>query len=88
MMPADFDLTRGAVTLMPSRPRWDYELKRGKLHSRERRAFVRWIADVKQRLIASGAGYAPAFEQNIEVWVVPFLKSISPRRHLRCQPWT
>lgn len=26
---ADFDLTRGAVTLMPARPKWDYELKRG-----------------------------------------------------------
>ena len=68
LLPADFDLTRGAVTLMPARPKWDYELKRGKLHSRERKAFVRWIASVKQRLITSGTGYAPAFEQNIEVW--------------------
>ena len=65
---ADFDLTRGAVTLMPARPKWDYELKRGKLHSRERKAFVRWIAGVKARLREEGKGYAPAFEQNIEVW--------------------
>jgi len=68
MTPATFDLTRGAVTLMPARPKWDYELERGRLHSRERKAFVRWIASVKRRLIESGAGYAPAFEQNIEVW--------------------
>jgi GTP-binding protein EngB required for normal cell division len=68
LLPSGFDLTRGAVTLMPARPKWDYELKRGRLHSRERKAFVRWIAGVKQRLIASGTGYAPAFEQNIEVW--------------------
>ena len=68
MTPATFDLTRGAVTLMPARPKWDYELERGRLHSRERKAFVRWIAGVKRRLIESGAGYAPAFEQNIEVW--------------------
>ena len=68
MRPADFDLTRGAVTLMPARPKWDYELKSGRLHSRERKAFVRWIASVKRRLIESGRGYAPAFEQNIEVW--------------------
>ena len=65
---ADFDLTRGAVTLMPARPKWDYELKRGKLHSRERKAFVRWISGVKNRLREEGRGYAPAFEQNIEVW--------------------
>lgn len=64
---SEFDLTRGAVTLMPSRPKWDYELKRGRLHSRERKAFVRWIASVKHKLITSGTGYAPAFEQNIEV---------------------
>ena len=68
MTPAAFDLTRGAVTLMPARPKWDYELERGRLHSRERKAFVRWIASVKRRLIESGAGHAPAFEQNIEVW--------------------
>ena len=68
MTPATFDLTRGAVTLMPARPKWDYELERGRLHSRERKAFVRWIASVKRRLIESGAGHAPAFEQNIEVW--------------------
>ena len=59
MRPADFDLTRGAVTLMPARPKWDYELKSGRLHSRERKAFVRWIASVKRRLIESGRGYAP-----------------------------
>ena len=68
MTPATFDLTRGAVTLMPARPKWDYELERGRLHSRERKAFVRWIASVKRRLIESGKGHAPAFEQNIEVW--------------------
>ena len=66
--PGAFDLTRGAVTLMPARPRWDYELKSGRLHSRERKAFARWIASVKRRIIEAGAGYAPAFEQNIEVW--------------------
>ena len=53
---------------MPARPRWDYELKSGRLHSRERKAFARWIASVKRRIIEAGAGYAPAFEQNIEVW--------------------
>jgi|TARA_B110000971_G_scaffold217574_1_gene254735 ribosome biogenesis GTPase A len=63
-----FDLTRQAVTLMPARPKWDYELNSGRLHSRERKAFVRWIASVKKRLIDSGKGFAPAFEQNIEVW--------------------
>ena len=68
LSPATFDLTRAAVRLMPNRPKWDYELKRGRLHSRERKAFVRWIASVKQSLIDSGAGHAPAFEQNIEVW--------------------
>ena len=68
MTPAAFDLTRGAATLMPARPKWDYELERGRLHSRERKAFVRWIASVKRRLIESGKGHAPAFEQNIEVW--------------------
>jgi hypothetical protein len=68
LLTTEFDLTRAAVTLMPARPKWDYELKRGRLHSRERKGFVRWISSVKQRLIESGAGYAPAFEQNIEVW--------------------
>ena len=68
MRTCNFDLTRSAVTLMPARPKWDYELNSGRLHSRERKAFVRWIASVKRRLIDSGKGYAPAFEQNIEVW--------------------
>jgi ribosome biogenesis GTPase A len=65
---SSFDLTRSAVTLMPARPKWDYELGTGRLHSRERKAFVRWISSVKKKLIESGKGYAPAFEQNIEVW--------------------
>ena len=42
--------------MMPARPKWDYELKRGKLHSRERKAFVRWISGVKTRLREEGKG--------------------------------
>jgi ribosome biogenesis GTPase A len=56
-----------SLGLMPARPKWDYELKRGKLHARERKAFVKWLRHAKEAMIEAG-GYAPAFEQNIEVW--------------------
>ena len=56
-----------SLELMPARPKWDYELKRGKLHARERKAFVQWLRRAKEAMIEAG-GYAPAFEQNIEVW--------------------
>lgn len=56
-----------SLSLMPARPKWDYELKRGRLHARERKAFVKWLRTAKEAMINAG-GYAPAFEQNIEVW--------------------
>lgn len=56
-----------SLSLMPARPRWDYELKRGRLHARERKAFVKWLRTAKEAMIEVG-GYAPAFEQNIDVW--------------------
>ena len=39
MRTCNFDLTRSAVTLMPARPKWDYELNSGRLHSRERKCW-------------------------------------------------
>lgn len=66
-VPSDFRDDDGALTMMPARPKWDYELKRGKLHARERKAFVAWLRRAKEAMIEAG-GYAPAFEQNIEVW--------------------
>jgi ribosome biogenesis GTPase A len=68
LTPSDSRLTdRKSLKLMPARPKWDYELKRGKLHARERKAFVKWLREAKEAMIEAG-GYAPAFEQNIEVW--------------------
>ena len=56
-----------SLRLMPARPKWDYELKRGRLHARERKAFVKWLRSAKEAMIEAG-GYAPAYELNIEVW--------------------
>jgi len=66
-VPGDFKDDDEALRMMPARPRWDYELKRGKLQARERKAFVTWLRQAKEAIIRAG-GYAPAFEQNIEVW--------------------
>lgn len=61
------NFTRSARFLMPRRPNWDYEDSSGRLHHREVSGFKKWLDDVVGALVDRG-GYAPAFEQNLQVW--------------------
>jgi hypothetical protein len=66
-MVADGGIEGDVRGMMPRRPTWSYQMSSGRLHYRETKAYQAWLTLVKERIIERG-GYAPVFEQNLQVW--------------------
>lgn len=60
-------LVGSACDQMPRRPVSAATMSAGRLHYVETKSFRRWRSDVTEALAARG-GYAPCFEQNLQVW--------------------